>query len=161
MKLQRFLNLILLTCLCLIGNDFYVNGQGISICNAKGNFDKENKNCQCIDGFISYLNKTNEEGCNYQLKSYNVALFLSLFGGFVGADMIYLGFMFKAVIKAFLPIGLFFVILYFYDKEPLKINRHREHYVVFPIVLGFVFWFWDVFFVLFGVIKDVNGFQLY
>jgi len=84
------------------------NNEEKLLCNQRGTFNKINNNCSCITGYISYpYNATSQ--CNYEQKSSNSALFLSLIAGYAGIDMIYLGHSKMAFFKLLFPITLILI----------------------------------------------------
>ena len=78
-----------------------------SICNGKGIY--EQNNCYCLQNYESI----NGEYCNYERKKKIVAIILSLFFGFTGADQYYLGKNIRGFLKVVLPVFFFFFLLFY------------------------------------------------
>ena len=131
------------------------------ICNDRGIY--KNKKCECSQGWetIGADKDLPENQCNYELKSYNVARFISFFCGAIGADMFYLGYTYKGLFKCFLPIGFFVLILVLYNKKMIDDVYLRNYIFILPIIATFLFWSLDFMLIFSGIMKDSNGFSLY
>jgi len=128
-------------------------------CNNKGIYIESKNECICHDGYDTFPVKSNIK-CNYELKLRSIALFCSIIGGMIGADMIYLGYSLKGIFKSLFPI---LVIIFFFriqnNKSFLKI-KISYHLSIIPIILWFLFWILDIIYILYGNVKDSNGFDL-
>jgi hypothetical protein len=129
----------------------------------RGNTLPGQKNgCQCTEGYTTFSISPNDNitQCNYELKSHNAALFLSLFGGLIGADRFYLGYNFKGIIKVLLPLIFFFFILHFSDSIHISSWKYKNFIIFLPLITMFLFWVIDIIFIYFGLLKDANGIEL-
>ena len=126
-----------------------------SICNGKGIYDQNN--CYCLQNYESI----NGEYCNYERKKKIVAIILSLFFGFTGADQYYLGKNIRGFLKVVLPVFLFFGLLfYIFINSNKPLNESNDIYFLIPIIILLFFWFIDFFCIINGITKDSKGFDL-
>jgi len=126
-----------------------------SICNGKGIY--EQNNCYCLQNYESI----NGEYCNYERKKKIVAIILSLFFGFTGADQYYLGKNIRGFLKVVLPVFLFFGLLfYIFINSNKPLNESNDIYFLIPIIILLFFWFIDFFCIINGITKDSKGFDL-
>lgn len=126
-----------------------------SICNGKGIY--EQNNCYCLQNYESI----NGEYCNYERKKKIVAIILSLFFGFTGADQYYLGKNIRGFLKVVLPVFLFFGLLfYIFINSNKPLNESNDIYFLIPIIFLLFFWFIDFFCIINGITKDSKGFDL-
>lgn len=126
-----------------------------SICNGKGIY--EQNNCYCLQNYESI----NGEYCNYERKKKIVAIILSLFFGFTGADQYYLGKNIRGFLKVVLPVFLFFGLLfYIFINSNKPLNESNDIYFLIPIIILLFFWFIDFFCIINGITKDSKGFAL-
>ena len=126
-----------------------------SICNGKGIY--EQNNCYCLQNYESI----NGEYCNYERKKKIVAIILSLFFGFTGADQYYLGKNIRGFLKVVLPVFLFFGLLfYIFINSNKPLNESNDIYFLIPIIILLFFWFIDFFCIINGISKDSKGFDL-
>ena len=128
-------------------------------CNNKGIYIESKNECICLEGYETFPVKSNIK-CNYELKLRSIALFCSIIGGMIGADMIYLGHSLKGIFKSFFPI---FVIIFFFrlqnNKTFLKIKL--SYYLsIILVFLWLLLWILDIIYILYGNVKDCNGFDL-
>jgi hypothetical protein len=128
-------------------------------CNNKGIYIKPKNECKCIEGYDTFPVTSNIK-CNYEIKLRSIALFCSIFGGIIGADMIYLGHSMKAIFKSFFPT---FVIIFIFriqnNKTFLKIKL--SYYLsIIPIFIWLLLWAVDIIYILYGNVKDSNGINL-
>ncbi len=129
------------------------------MCNNHGIYNITNNECKCSFGYVTYTKDSNKVQCNYQLRSYSVAKFISLFGGVLGADMFYLGYTMKGLFKCFFPLTVFFVVLKLNNKAIEKV--YYSYYLIFtPIILVFLLWSLDLMLIISGLMDDANGFAL-
>ncbi len=129
-----------------------------SICNGRGIYDANSKICNCVKEYVTYPKDSNIQ-CNYELRSQSVAKFLSLFCGFLGADMFYLGFTWKGLFKCFFPLGVFFVFFQLLNYKSFK-DFVSYYFVFIPIVIGALLWFIDLVMISSGLLDDSFGFPL-
>ena len=126
-----------------------------SICNGKGIY--EQNNCYCLQNYESI----NGEYCNYERKKKIIAIILSLFFGFTGADQYYLGKNIRGFLKVVLPVFLFFGLLfYIFINSNKPLNESNDIYFLIPIIILLFFWFIDFFCIINGITKDSKGFDL-
>ena len=126
-----------------------------SICNGKGIY--EQNNCYCLQNYESI----NGEYCNYERKKKIVAIILSLFFGFTGADQYYLGKNIRGFLKVVLHVFLFFGLLfYIFINSNKPLNESNDIYFLIPIIILLFFWFIDFFCIINGITKDSKGFDL-
>ena len=126
-----------------------------SICNGKGIY--EQNTCYCLENYESI----NGQYCNYERKKKIVAIILSLFFGFTGADQYYLGKNIRGFLKVVLPVFLFFGLLfYIFINSNKPLNESNDIYFLIPIIFLLFFWFIDFFCIINGITKDSKGFDL-
>lgn len=143
--------------LILIRLAFTLKGDANHSCNNHGIYNEEIGQCECSDGFITFPYDSNVK-CNYQLRDYSIAKFLSLFGGYLGADQFYLGNTFKGIIKCTMPIILFVLLLHYYDR--IKQYYYSRYVITFPFIISILFYLFDLCMICMGLIKDAHGHPL-
>ncbi len=129
-------------------------------CNNKGIYIEILNDCKCLPGYETFP-KISKVKCNYELKVRSIALFCSIFGGIVGADMIYLGYTMKGIFKSFFPIFVTFFILRIQNNKAWLSMKISYYLSLIPIFLCLLLWLVDIIQILNGNIKDANGFNLY
>jgi hypothetical protein len=128
-------------------------------CSGKGIYLDKLNDCKCLPGFETYPKNSNIK-CNYELRSKRIALFCSIFGGMLGADMIYLGYTMKGIFKSFFPMCVTIFLLRIQNNKAWKSIKFSYYLSMLPVVLYLFLWIADVIQILNGNIKDANGFNL-
>jgi hypothetical protein len=131
----------------------------LNLCNKHGIFNNTTNECKCVQGFVTFP-KDSKIQCNYELRSYNIARYISFFGGIFGADMFYLGYFMKGLFKCFFPIGTLFLILKIQDHKIIENFVYSYYLINGPFILMFILWVLDLILILTGVMTDANGFPL-
>lgn len=156
--MKKLIAIILITNLILINSDS--SSETITFCNNKGVYNTSSGECKCVEGNITFP-KDSKLQCNYELRSYNITKFLSVFGGFFGADMFYLGYTLKGLIKTLFPIIAFFFIINLENNKYLSNFSFKNYLILLPILLTLFLWIIDLIIILSGFSTDSNGMQLY
>ena len=128
-----------------------------SLCSNRGNSINNTTECKFLEGYITFP-KGNIKQCNYEIRSEKIAVFLSLFFGFFGADMFYLGNYFKGFIKLLLPVLL--MTLYLLYKNRIHNDKLKLFLMFFPVSLLIFLWMYDIFSINNGKISDIYGISL-
>lgn len=142
-------NVILLSLLLFL----CVHCDEVQTCNNKGIYDIKTHQCICIDEYETI----GDLQCIYQKRSKMIAVLMSFFGGFLGAEQFYLGNTFKGFAKIFVPIILLISIMY------CKMNFMKDlpnYYLLLPLGIAILFWIIDIVLIVSGVTKDGKGFEL-
>lgn len=140
-----------------------VFSNNLNLCSKHGILNDLNltsaNECKCVLGYVTFP-KDSKLQCNYELRSYNVAVYISLFAGIFGADMFYLGYFMKGLFKCFFPIGTFFLMIKIQDHKIIENFVYSNYLIIGPFILMLFLWSLDLILILGGVITDSNGFVL-
>lgn len=129
----------------------------INPCSNRGNQLKNMTDCLCMEGYMTYP-IDNKKKCNYEIKSMKLAVFLSFFLGILGADMFYLGYNLRGLLKFSLP--LLFIILTLMYRNRINNTKLYYMYILIPIGLLILSWIYDVLIISSGYMRDSNNIEL-
>jgi len=130
------------------------NKQEIEKCSGKGIYS--NFDCFCVYGYVTFPENSDKK-CNYAQRSYYMTIFLSFFLGFLGADMFYLGYTIRGLIKCFLPIGSLFVLLFLQNMGAQDKFSNKYYSILVPF--GVLIFLWAIDLILIYS-EDSNGVPL-
>ncbi len=150
---MSFFNTIKISLLLIMS----VQSVGQNECNNKGIYD--GKDCICLKEYITHPRDSKVQ-CNYELRSLKIAKFLSVFAGFLGFDMFYLGNNIKGIFKCFFPIIIFYIILRLQNLIKFESNSNYNYIIILPVLISFLMWIIDIIRISFGSIHDAYGYLL-
>jgi len=129
-------------------------------CSGKGVYVNSLSDCSCIPGYDTYP-QDSEVRCNYELRTRQIALFCSIVGGIIGADMFYLGHTFRGVFKSLFPMFVMLFVLRIQNYKAIQAWRFSYYFSFLPLIILLFFWLIDFLLIFNGNIKDTNGLGLY